>query len=68
MTDAEKMLEMMKAMGEQASQQTQTQLDIAAKSLRMMYDSYVNAGFGHKIALELTKEVLRSCILGGFKK
>lgn len=62
------MLEMMKAMGEQASQQTQTQLDIAAKSLRMMYDSYVNAGFGHKIALELTKEVLRSCILGGFKK
>ena len=68
MTDAEKMLETMMMMGKAASEEQQNQLDTAAKSLRMMYDSYVNAGFGHKIALELTKEVLRSCVIGVFKK
>ena len=68
MTDVKKMLETMMMMGKAASEEQQAQLDTAAKSLRMMYDSYVNAGFSHKMAFELTKEVLRSCILGGFKK
>lgn len=62
MTDAEKMLEMMKAMGEQASQQTQTQLDTAAQTLRMFYDSYIKAGFSPKMAFELVKEIIRASI------
>lgn len=68
MTDAEKMLETMMMMGKAASGEQQTQLDTAAKSLRMMYDSYIHAGFSPKMAFELTKEILHSCIVGGLKK
>lgn len=68
MTDAEKMIEMMMAMGKAASEETQTQFDSAANMLRMAYDSYIKAGFSPKMAFELTKEILHSSILAGTKK
>ena len=60
MTDAEKMLEMMGMIGAEASQQTQIQLDTAAKMMRMTYNSYVKAGFTKAQAMELVKEMLRA--------
>jgi len=61
-TDAEKMLEMMGMIGAEASQQTQIQLDTAAKMMKMTYDSYIKAGFSRKMAFELVKEMLRVSI------
>ncbi len=68
MTDAEKMLEMMGMIGAEASQQTQIQLDTAAKMMRMTYDSYIKAGFTKAQAMELVKEMLRAAIMSGIKK
>ena len=67
MTDAEKMLETMMMMGKAASEEQQTQLDMAAKSLRMMYDSYIKAGFSPKMAFELVKEILRASVVNAKK-
>lgn len=68
MTDAEKMLQVMMAMGAEAKEQTQTQLDTSAQLLRMAYDSYVKVGFSSKMAFELTKTMLESAIQAGTKK
>lgn len=68
MTDAEKMLEMMGMIGAEASQQTQIQLDTAAKMMKMTYDSYVKAGFSSKMAFELVKEMLRAAFANNTKK
>jgi len=67
MTDAEKMLEMMGMIGAEASQQTQIQLDTAAKMMKMTYDSYIKAGFSPKMAFELVKELLRASITNAKK-
>lgn len=68
MTDAEKMLETMMMMGKAASEEQQNQLNTAAVSIKMFYDSYVNAGFSKAQAMELIKEMLRTAITSGLKK
>lgn len=67
MTDAEKMLETMIMMGKAASKNQQTELDMAAQSTKMLYDSYVKAGFTRKDALDLVKELLKASIMSGKK-
>ena len=67
MTDAEKMMQLMMAMGAEAKEQTQTQMDYASNMLKMAYDSYVKAGFSPKMAFELTKTMLSSAIQGAKK-
>ena len=67
MTDAEKMMQLMMAMGAEAKEQTQIQMDNASNMLKMAYDSYVKAGFSPKMAFELTKTMLSSAIQGAKK-
>jgi len=67
MTDAEKMMQLMMAMGAEAKEQTQIQMDNASNMLKMAYDSYVRAGFSPKMAFELTKTMLSSAIQGAKK-
>lgn len=68
MTDAEKMLELMTMMGAAAKGEAKTQFDTAAVMTKMMYDSYIDAGFSSKMALELTKTLLIASIESGKKK
>ena len=68
MTDAEKMLETMMMMGKAVSEEQQKQIDMAAETTKMFYDSYVNAGFTKAQAMELIKEMLRAIITSGVKK
>lgn len=67
MTDAEKMLEMMTMMGAAVKGEAKTQFNTAAEMTKMMYDSYVDAGFSSKMALELTKTMLIAAIQTGKK-
>lgn len=67
MTDAEKMMQLMMAMGAEAKEQTQIQMDNASNMLKMAYDSYVKAGFSPKMAFELIKTMLSSAIQGAKK-
>lgn len=67
MTDAEKMMQLMMAMGAEAKEQAQIQMDNASNVLKMAYDSYVKAGFSPKMAFELTKTMLSSAIQGAKK-
>lgn len=57
----------MMAMGAEAKEQTQIQMDNASNMLKMAYDSYVRAGFSPKMAFELTKTMLSSAIQGAKK-
>lgn len=68
MTDAEKMMQLMMAMGVEAREQTQVQFDTMAEMLMMMYNSYIKAGFSYKMAFELVKTFLSSTIQGIVKK
>ena len=68
MTDAEKMMQLMMAMGAEAKEQAQTQMDNASNMLKMQYDSFIKAGFSPKMAFELTKTMLPSAIQGATKK
>lgn len=45
MTDAEKMMQLMMAMGAEAKEQTQIQMDNASNMLKMAYDSYEKQDF-----------------------
>lgn len=67
MTDAEKMMQLMMAMGAEAKEQTQIQMDNASNMLKMAYDSYVKAGFSPKMTFELIKTMLSSAIQGAKK-
>ena len=62
------MLQMMAALGMAAKEETKTQLNSAAEMTRMMYESYVHAGFSPKDALDLTKTMLVAAIQTGTKK
>lgn len=53
MTDQEKMLEFIKIAGEAQSQDKQIIHDNAAREMKMMYDSYIKAGFTKKQAFNL---------------
>ena len=46
----------------------QAQYDESARQLRMLYDSYVKAGFSYKMAFELVKTFLSATIQGVTKK
>lgn len=46
----------------------QTQFDECARQLRMLYDSYITAGFSNKMAFELVKTILSASIQNIGKK
>lgn len=68
MTDAEKMLQTMMMLAQENKENQQAQYDECARQLRMLYDSYVNAGFSYKMAFELVKTFLSATIQGVNKK
>lgn len=68
MTDAEKMLQTMIMLAEENKENQQNQYNESAIQLRMLYDSYTNAGFSPKMAFELVKTVLSATIQSIGKK
>lgn len=63
MTDVEKTLEMLNGMAEMAKADRLNQLKMGAMMQKEMYDSYVNAGFSSKEALELTKAFMVTALM-----
>lgn len=61
-------MQLMMAMGAEAKEQTQVQIDTMAEMLMMMYSSYIKAGFSPKMAFELIKTLLSATINGTVKK
>ncbi len=68
MTDAEKMLQTMMMLAEENRENQQAELNKAANLLKMMYDSYIQAGFSYKMAFELVKTILSAILQGTVKK
>lgn len=68
MTDAEKMLQTMMMLAEENKENQQNQYNESARQLRMLYDSYISAGFSNKMAFELVKTFLSATIQGIVKK
>ena len=65
MTDAEKMLQLMAEMGRETKIQMKKQANDAATALRMLYESYIDAGFSEEQALELIKTIVAGVFGGG---
>lgn len=55
-------------LAEENKENQQNQYNESARQLRMLYDSYVNAGFSYKMAFELVKTFLSATIQGVTKK
>lgn len=68
MTDAEKLLQMMEMLSDEAKQKQREDFDRMAQMTRMIYDSYIKAGFSPKMAFELTKTITETSISAGLKK
>lgn len=68
MTDAEKMLQTIMMVAQENKESQQEQYNESARQFRMLYDSYVNAGFSHKMAFELVKTFLSATIQNIGKK
>lgn len=58
MTDQEKMIELLKAIGEKASEEHQTQLIQSAKFHADWITAYMRAGFTRKEAINVTTQII----------
>lgn len=62
LTDAEKMLAVIMALGEDDRVKQQQDMNIAANTMHDLYEAYVASGFSRKEAFELVKETIRASL------
>lgn len=62
MTDAEKFLTLMNALANENREKQKKEMDNMAMMTKDMYDSYLNAGFPPKQAMELTKYIIAAAL------
>ena len=58
----------MMMLAQESKENQQAECDKMASMLRMLYDSYVKAGFSPKMAFELVKTTIMASISAGVKK
>lgn len=68
MTDMEKMLELIKYVGEEQKENQQNEMNKMGEMVYMMYQGYKRAGFTQKMAFELTKASVVASVQGALKK
>ena len=68
MTDAEKFLQLMLAMGKEQKENQQAEMNKMGEVSKMIYDAYIFAGFTPKQAMEMTKAIITTTLTAGLAK
>lgn len=67
MTDAQKMLSIMQALGEQQNIKTKAETSNFTFMIHEMYSGFMDQGFTSKQAMDLTKQFMSSALVGILK-